>query len=108
MVPGLMDSHTHFIREGLNYNLELRWDGLRSLAEGMKRVREQAERTQAPHWVRVIGSWSEFQFEEKRVPSPDELTAVAPSTPVFITHYYHDAILNRAALDANRLPKRRV
>lgn len=31
VIPGLVDSHTHFIREGLNYNLELRWDGVRSL-----------------------------------------------------------------------------
>ncbi|MDA4123586.1 MAG: amidohydrolase [Thaumarchaeota archaeon] len=100
VVPGLSDSHTHFIREGLNYNLELRWDGLRSLAEAMRRFREQAQRTPASQWVRVIGGWSEFHFEERRVPSPEELTLAAPSTPAFITHYYHDAILNRAALEA--------
>jgi predicted amidohydrolase YtcJ len=100
VVPGLSDSHTHFIREGLNFNLELRWDGIRSLAEAMRRLREQAQRTPASQWVRVIGGWSEFQFEERRVPSPEELTLAAPSTPVFITHYYHDAILNRAALEA--------
>ena len=99
-VPGLSDSHTHFIREGLNYNMELRWDGLASLAEGMTRLRAQAERTPLPQWVRVIGSWSEFQFDEKRVPTPDELTQAAPDTPVFITHYYHDVILNKAALKA--------
>jgi predicted amidohydrolase YtcJ len=100
VVPGLSDSHTHFIREGLNYNMELRWDGLRSLAEGLEMVRDQARRTPPPQWVRVIGSWTEFQFEERRVPTPDELTVAAPSTPVFITHYYHDAILNREAMAA--------
>jgi predicted amidohydrolase YtcJ len=100
IIPGLNDTHTHFIREGLNYNLELRWDRLGTLAEAMRRVKEEAQRTPTPHWVRVIGSWSEFQFEERRVPSPDELTLAAPSTPVFITHFYHDAILNRAAIDA--------
>ncbi|HKM76745.1 MAG TPA: amidohydrolase family protein, partial [Candidatus Bathyarchaeia archaeon] len=35
VIPGLIDSHNHFIREGLNYNLELRWDGVRSLGEGL-------------------------------------------------------------------------
>jgi predicted amidohydrolase YtcJ len=100
VIPGLSDSHTHFVREGLNYNMELRWDGLRSLAQAMGMVREQARRTPPPQWVRVIGGWSEFQFEEKRTPSPEELTRAVPSTPVFITHYYHDAILNRAALSA--------
>jgi len=27
VIPGLNDSHMHPIRGGLNYNLELRWDG---------------------------------------------------------------------------------
>ena len=30
VVPGLNDSHIHIIREGLNYNMELRWDGVPS------------------------------------------------------------------------------
>ena len=33
VIPGLNDSHAHPIRGGLNYNLELRWDGVPSLAE---------------------------------------------------------------------------
>src|SRR5271154_2315388 len=41
-VPGLNDSHTHLIRGGLNYNLELRWDGVPSLADGLRMLREQA------------------------------------------------------------------
>src|SRR3981081_4603599 len=44
VIPGLIDSHTHIIRGGLNYNMELRWDGLRSLAEGLARVRGEVER----------------------------------------------------------------
>jgi hypothetical protein len=34
VVPGLNDSHIHPIRGGLNYNMELRWDGVPSVAEG--------------------------------------------------------------------------
>src|SRR5688572_8500933 len=30
VVPGLNDSHTHVIRGGLHYNLELRWEGVPS------------------------------------------------------------------------------
>ena len=29
VMPGLIDNHLHIIRGGLNYNLELRWDGVR-------------------------------------------------------------------------------
>lgn len=100
VVPGLNDSHLHVIRGGLNYNMELRWDGVPSLADGLRMLKEQAARTPAPQWVRVIGGWSEFQFAEKRLPTLDELNAVAPDTPVFVLHLYCQAMLNRAALRA--------
>ena len=59
LVPGLIDSHTHIIRGGLNYNMELRWDGVRfALAEAMRMLKEQVDRTPAPQWVRVVGGFS--------------------------------------------------
>ena len=100
VIPGLHDSHTHLIRGGLNYNLELRWDGIPSLSEAMARLREQARRTPAPHWVRVVGGWSELQFAERRMPTLDEINAAAPDTPVFVLHLYDRALLNGAALRA--------
>src|SRR3989475_11216529 len=100
VIPGLNDSHLHIIRAGLNYNLELRWDGVPSLAEAMRMLREQAQKTPPPQWVRVVGGWTEFQFAERRLPTLDEINAVAPDTPVFVLHLYDRAILNRAALRA--------
>src|SRR6266705_1731452 len=97
-IPGLIDSHSHPIRGGLSYNLELRWDGVPSLADAMRMLREQARRTPPNHWVRVIGGWSEFQFAERRMPTLEELNAAAPDTPVFVLHLYASAMLNRAAL----------
>src|SRR5579872_6963330 len=99
-IPGLNDSHLHLIRGGLNYNLELRWDGVPSLADGLRMLRQQALRTPQPQWVRVVGGWSEFQFAERRMPTLDELNQAAPDTPVFILHLYDRALLNRAALRA--------
>src|SRR4029453_240237 len=55
VVPGLIDSHMHIIRGGLNYNMELRWDGVRSLPDAMRMLQEQVARTPAPQWVRVVG-----------------------------------------------------
>ncbi|VVD77927.1 amidohydrolase [Pandoraea cepalis] len=98
VIPGLIDSHMHIIRGGLNYNMELRWDGVRSLADAMRMLKAQVDRTPAPQWVRVVGGFTEHQFAEKRLPTIDELNAVAPDTPVFILHLYDRAILNGAAL----------
>jgi len=100
VIPGLNDSHLHLIRGGLNFNLELRWDGVPSLADGLRMLREQAQRTPPGQWVRVVGGWSEFQFAERRMPMLDELNQAAPDTPVFVLHLYDRALLNRAALDA--------
>jgi predicted amidohydrolase YtcJ len=97
-IPGLNDSHTHLIRGGLNYNLELRWDGVPSLADGLRMLREQARRTPSGQWIRVVGGWSEFQFAERRMPTLDELNQAAPDTPVFVLHLYDRALLNRAAM----------
>jgi predicted amidohydrolase YtcJ len=100
VIPGLNDSHTHFIRGGLSFNMELRWDGVPSLADAMRMLKEQAARTPAPQWVRVVGGWSEFQFAEKRMPTLEEINVVSPDVPVFVLHLYDRALLNRAALRA--------
>ena len=98
VIPGLNDSHTHLIRGGLNYNLELRWENVPSIADALRMLKRQADRTPAPQWVRVVGGWSEFQFAERRMPTLDEINAAAPETPVFLLHLYARALLNRAAL----------
>jgi predicted amidohydrolase YtcJ len=100
VIPGLNDSHMHPIRGGLNYNMELRWDGVPSLADALRMLKEQAARTPAPQWVRVVGGWTEFQFAERRMPTLDEINAAAPDTPVFVLHLYDRAFLNGAALRA--------
>jgi predicted amidohydrolase YtcJ len=100
VIPGLNDSHMHPIRGGLNYNMELRWDGVPSLADALRMLKQQAARTPAPQWVRVVGGWTEFQFAERRMPTLDEINAVSPDTPVFVLHLYDRALLNAAALRA--------
>lgn len=100
VIPGLNDSHIHLIRGGLNYNLELRWDGVPSLADALAMLKKQVAITPSPQWVRVVGGWTEHQFAEKRMPTLEEINAIAPDTPVFIMHLYDRAFLNRAALRA--------
>ncbi|WP_413616294.1 amidohydrolase [Halomonas cupida] len=100
VLPGLFDNHTHVVRGGLNYNLELRWDGVRSLADAMDMLKRQVAITPAPQWVRVIGGFTEHQFVEKRLPTLAEINAIAPDTPVFLMHLYDRALLNGAALRA--------
>src|ERR1700742_2574871 len=99
-LPGLIANHLHISRGGLNFNMELRWDGVRSLATAMEMLKAQVAITPPPQWVRVVGGFTEHQFDERRLPTIEELNAVAPDTPVFILHLYDRALLNAAALRA--------
>ncbi|MEM8811025.1 MAG: amidohydrolase [Pseudomonadota bacterium] len=96
-IPGLIDSHTHSIRGGVNYNLEVRWDTADSLEEALHLLRFQADRTPEGQFIRVAGGFSEFQFKEKRLPTVAELDSVAPNHPVLIHHLYKMTLLNSRA-----------
>ena len=98
IVPGLNDAHTHFIRGGLTYSNEVRWDGVPSLGDAMRMLRTQAGRTPAPHWVQVIGGWTWAQFAEKRFPTIDEINAATGDTPAMLMHLYDRTWINRAGL----------
>lgn len=100
LIPGLNDSHLHAVRGGRFYNLELRWDGVKSLKRGLTMIREQAERTPKGQWVRVIGGWSPYQFEEKRMPTVAELNEAAPNTPVFVLFLYNQGFMNKTGADS--------
>jgi predicted amidohydrolase YtcJ len=99
LIPGLNDSHTHVIREGLNYNLELRWDGVKTLKRAMEMLKQQAARTPEGEWVKVVGGWSEHQFEEKRLPTLAEINAAVPDKPVFILYLYGLGYLNKKGIE---------
>lgn len=99
VVPGLNDSHCHLIREGLNYNTELRWDGVKTLKRAMEMLQDQAARTPPGVWIKVVGGWNEFQFDEKRQPTLEEINQAVPDKPVFITYLYGKAFLNKKGLE---------
>jgi predicted amidohydrolase YtcJ len=106
VIPGLNDSHLHAVRGGRFYHLELRWDGVPSLARGLQMIREQAKRTPRGQWVRVIGGWTPYQFAERRMPTVAELNEAAPDTPVFVLFLYSQGLVNRAgALALGLTPK---
>lgn len=99
VIPGLFDSHLHVIRGGRFYNLELRWDGVTSLKRALQMLKEQAARTPKGQWIRVVGGWNEYQFEEKRLPTIAEINEATGDVPTFILYLYGKAWLNKAGLE---------
>lgn len=100
IIPGIFDSHIHVIRGGRFYNTELRWDGVKSLKVALQMLKEQAQRTPIGQWVRVVGGWNAYQFDEKRLPTLEEINEATGNTPTFVLHLYGHAYLNKAGLNA--------
>ena len=99
IIPGLNDSHLHLTRGGRFFNAEVRWDGVKTLKRALEMLKEQAERTPEGQWVRVIGGWSPFQFEEKRLFTMEELNEATGDVPTYVLFLYSQGYLNQAGLD---------
>lgn len=99
LIPGIIDAHTHVLNEG-GYNYTLRWEGVPTLRQALAMLSEQAKRTPEGHWVKVVGGWSPYQFEENRFPTMDELRKAVPDRPLMVQYAYNRAFLNQQAMDA--------
>jgi predicted amidohydrolase YtcJ len=97
-IPGLIDSHIHFVRAALTWNDAVRWDGLTTLRQGLDRIRAAATASPPGTWLRVVGGWHPGEFAEGRGPTVAELNEVAPNHPVYVQLLYENAILNDAAM----------
>jgi predicted amidohydrolase YtcJ len=99
LIPGIIDAHTHVLNES-GYNYNVRWDGVPTLRRALAMLSEQAKRTPKGQWVKVIGGWSPYQFEENRFPTMDELRKAVPDRPFILQYAYNRAFLNQQAMDA--------
>lgn len=109
LIPGIIDAHTHVLNDS-GYIYNIRWDGVPTLKRALAMLREQATRTPKGQWVKVIGGWSPYQFEESRFPTPEELNKAAPDRPLIVQYAYNRAFLNKQAVETlgvgtDRFPK---
>lgn len=88
LIPGIIDAHIHVLND-LAYNYNVRWDGVPTLRQALKMLREQAGCTPGMQWVRVIGGWSPYQFRENRSPTLDELHKAVPDRPLIVQYAYN-------------------
>lgn len=99
LIPGISDAHTHIVNDsGFNYNV--RWDGVPTLRRALEMLTEQEARTPDGQWVKVIGGWSPYQFQERRFPSMDEINGAVRDRPLIVQYAYNRAFLNRPAMEA--------
>src|SRR5215475_14207278 len=86
VIPGLIDSHVHFIRCGLNPGHEVRIiEVASSIAELQQMISERAQTVPPGEFITCAGGWNRNALAEGRSPTLSELDAAAPQHPVFLT-----------------------
>lgn len=98
VIPGLIDSHSHFLRAGLHYSESVDISAATTVADALAIIGAATGLTPPGEWIVVHGGWHSNQFAERRPPSPAELDEVAPDNPVFLLQGYELLLLNRPAL----------
>ena len=108
VVPGLIDSHAHYMEEGVLWTVELRLDNIDTRKQALEMIRAKANSLPAGQWVYTLGGWSPDQFtDDKRPFTKDELDKVAPNHPVLLQFTRAETYLNSRAVDVLGLAKRK-
>jgi len=100
VIPGLIDSHLHAIRDGRTFVIRLDWSRVSTLKQALDTIRVAGRETSPGSWIVVIGGWDPYQLAERRSPTPQELDDAAPDHPVYVQQLYDLAVLNQRAMQA--------
>ena len=86
VIPGLIDSHVHFIRCGINPGHEVRIiETATSIPELQQMISDRARTVPVGDFISCVGGWNRNGFDEKRLPTPSELDPAAPQNPVYLS-----------------------
>ena len=97
-VPGLSDSHVHFIQGGFQL-LSVDLKDARSEEEFVRRIAEKSRSMPPGRWMQG-GDWDEEAWPSERLPNRWLIDPVTPHTPVFISRYDgHAGLANSLALN---------
>jgi predicted amidohydrolase YtcJ len=96
-VPGLMDSHTHFIAGGFQL-LSVDLKDARSEGEFARRIAEEAATLAAGRWL-MGGDWDEQAWPSAKLPTRQMIDAATGNHPAFLSRYDgHAALANSLAI----------
>jgi predicted amidohydrolase YtcJ len=104
VMPGFNDAHVHLGGAGADM-LSVRLNGVTSIEEVQKRVADAVAHHKEGDWITGSG-WDHTLWPDKKFPNKQQLDAVAPKNPVFLTHVSgHVAVANSLALQHGEIKK---
>ncbi|HTQ60498.1 MAG TPA: amidohydrolase [Candidatus Solibacter sp.] len=104
VMPGFNDAHVHLGHAGADM-LSVQLNGVTSIEDLQKRLAEAVAHHKEGEWITGSG-WDHTLWPDKKFPNRQELDAVAPKNPVFLTHVSgHVAVVNSLALQHGEITK---
>jgi hypothetical protein len=98
VVPGLADSHVHFIQGGFQL-LAVDLKDARSEEEFVRRIADKARTLPPGRWMQG-GDWDEEAWPSRKLPNRWLIDPATPRTPVFLSRYDgHTGLANSLALE---------
>jgi predicted amidohydrolase YtcJ len=107
VLPGLVDTHLHLLQGALHWKNEVRVDAAKSLEDIFNAIKARAAQTPSGTWILIRGGWHWSQIRERRMPTREELDAIAPNHPVHVQAGYDVIQLNSAGIKTANLAGRR-
>ncbi|WP_061026224.1 amidohydrolase [Bradyrhizobium sp. CCH5-F6] len=97
VIPGLIDTHTHFKAAGLADYVVI-MGRAKTVAEALEAIKTFAAKKKPGEWI-VGGAWHPpSQLAEKRYLTRQEIDSVAPNNPVYLRTVGHFSMANTMAL----------
>jgi predicted amidohydrolase YtcJ len=93
-VPGLIDSHAHFIGGGFQL-LSVDLKDARSEEEFLRRIAEKTKTLAPGRWL-MGGDWDEQAWASAKLPTHQMIDAVTANNPVFLSRYDGHAVLTNS------------
>ncbi len=98
VMPGLIDSHNHFLSTGLGWS-RVQLADVRSVDEMLETIAQRVRETPPGEWVLCASRWHETNLAERRPPTAAELDRIAPENPVYLPRGGHVVVTNSLGLE---------
>jgi len=99
IMPGLIDSHCHFLWMGVAMKSMVLLDDTKSIPEALEKVKKRVAEAKPGEWI-IGRGWDESKWEENRYLTKEDLDPIAPDNPVILSRVCgHLVSVNQVAME---------